>query len=1148
MKLLHFLCLWPLAAVAALDPKVGWDVAAYELTLPSDSASVSFYGTQGNGQQWSRSFAPQPGNTKLGYTYFKFANLNKWQEAEHPGDSGWYRLVEQGETRVWYDRKRDKQRQPEEIVAVPYRLWFGLRTMVYPLALGQPDVLADRVRPDGTCPLALRYAAEQLLKNQRNQPLLIPGLGDAAWLYSCGEGSNSMLELVVVRGPLVVKFEGWPLLLARTGQEFGDDPILRNVRGGCMRGDLTTYQIRPDNDGGYLDIAGIGERIAPGLREELLGMARGLVREWDRYCAVKVGTGPYFKGLYLDAGSLLPAPAVVPGSAQTHCNPNLWMSSLGLANAALPAAESLQLELRTYPAVSNSPTADQPLLNAAIGFNEDLAGYRKQTELRPEALTIAGADECVAYSATAGSSARPSCRTRLVFFRRGNVTGRVTHYCGFSQFEEKRLRPLPGDPAVALVKAVLALMAPNGGVAAQAPVPAGPGLLVATAAPDRLWSDGASTATLRFEATQADGRPAAGMALKLVVENSFVGDVATNELTTDKGGVATVEYRAGLRAGSNKVSAAGAEGLAASVVLGHGGLETAVRSSGLQFLADGATPVEVVARLLDPEGKAVASAVIEAEADERDLPASGELERRPKGADAREGWQTWAYTPPQIDPADGWKGGRVDLKFRAKRPGGGAALESPLALTLHSGSAFWVVLEKPGFAPGAQTSFRSERTHGSVTGTALAEGESGPAAVAGAKVTVYAAVAGKAQVIGSGVSGPDGAFTAPFTLEKRVAGPESLCPVEPEALALAPETQHWLEVVHTRAAALRSKGFASGTAESFAAKFTASLAAATDDPGNPRNAARLCVALRLMGEALGYLDELDDQHTQAEGWLNESLEGAVESMAKVIDLGSRVEAAQDSAVNYAAAAPELGEARSRAQAAWSGLRKRAVARFVTTAYGVMRDTYKNTSDELENREKLGLSNDSGTAEWKKWAVNKANDSYAEWMFSPAGALSTWGERRLKVELTKFLKKAYRGQYPKFFAAALEHAAGRIARGESTWAAPEKAAAVLREDFAPVAEAYRAANEAHLNRELARLDLKLAADTVGKGVAIYFAAKDVLISDPAEAKKRILESIDNADKAFAAVDTACQAYNGRQWFGVCHRARLAIAEVAVDASR
>ena len=108
--------------------------------------------------------------------------------------------------------------------------------------------------------------------------------------------------------------------------------------------------------------------------------------------------------------------------------------------------------------------------------------------------------------------------------------------------------------------------------------------------------------------------------------------------------------------------------------------------------------------------------------------------------------------------------------------------------------------------------------------------------------------------------------------------------------------------------------------------------------------------------------------------------------------------------------------------------------------------------------------------------------------------------------------------------------------------------MLRDDFAAVAETYRRANEAHLNRELARLDLKLAVDTVGKGAAIYFAVKGLAKTDPAEAKEKLLESIDQVDKAFAAVDTALQTYNGRQWFAVCHRARLAIAEVAVDAAR
>lgn len=1158
MKILRSLRLWPLVAFAALasaeqpkatvDPKLGWAVATFELTLPYESAEVTYYGRQSGDQKWTRSFKPQPGDMKFGYTWFGHGDLNVWHE-DRPGGNGWFRFVEKGETRIWYDINRDKQRQSGELATVPYKLWFAQRTMVYPLTLSDSRTPEDLPRADGFCPPALRYVEKNLMGGHRSPPEAISGIGDRAWLFADGSGTNDWKDLVVIRGPAIVLFQGQPVLLARTGEQFADDPILRNVRSGSLYGDLRKYQVRPDANGGYLDMAALADHADQAMREELLAMARDFVREWDRYLAAKVGPGPHFKGHYLDTGAFLPTAADLPGTKELFRRPDHWSSNLQLTSTAADNVELLNLDLRLFTPVDKAPTADQAVFDAAAEFADSVAQRAKYPDQRPILLQVEGVDQSAAFEISQEQDGRKIYTTRIIHFRYGNVVGQAIHSRMDFQLEQEKLRPLPGDPLVRLVLVTVAKMKQIGGgvPAAKSQEPAGPGTLSVTAKPDRLWSDGASTATLRFEAKLADGRPAAGIPLRLEVESPFVGDVAANELTTDKDGVATVEYRAGTRPGANRVIASGPEKLSAEVVLRHGGLETAVRTVGLQFLADGVTPVVVAVRLVDPDGKPVANTEIQAEVDEGEVPGRGELARTAECDEPAAGWRLWNYTLPQIEPTEGWKGGRVELKFSA-RPAGVDVLESTLALTLHSGSPFWCVVEKPGFASGAQTSFRSERSHGTLNGNAQATGESGAVPLAGAKVTVYANIGGKARAIGSGMSGPDGAFAVPFTVEKTVAGPESVCTVAPAALALAPETQHWLEVVRTKVAALRAKGYPNKAAEGFAAKFCDDLAAADDSPTNPRNAARLVVAVRLMGEALGYLDELDDQHAQAEGWLNESLEAAVDDLATVIDVGSRVEAAQDVATEYATTAPELAEARKRAKTAWNSLRKKALARFVTTAYGVMRETYKNAADELDERETLGLDNDTGTVAWKKWAVNKANDYYAEWMFAPADAIANWGEAKLKAELTKFLKNAYRGQYPKFFAAALDHAAGRIARGEATWGDPEKAAATLRGDFASVAETYRRANEAHLNRELSRLDLKLAADTVGKGAAIYFAAKEALRTNPAEAKEKILECIDRVDKAFAAVDTACQTYNGRQWFAVCHKARLAIADVAVDAAR
>ncbi len=1156
MKPLRLLHLWlALASVGAaapkpgVDPQTGWEVALFELTLPSDSAVVHYYGPQGRDPEWKRDFRPQPGDTKLGYTWFTYGDSNRWRE-DHPGHGGWFRLVENGRTRVWYDRKNDRQRQPEEIATTDYRLWFAVRMQVHPLAINDARTAADLPGPDGLCPPALRYAETKVLPVFKGRAEEVPGLGDRAWIAGYGVGSNDWLNLVVVRGPAVIQYQIQPVVSVRAGREFADDPILRNVRGGALAGDLRQFAVSPDSSSGHLDVAAMAPRVEQQLREELVGLARDFVRDWDHYCAAKVGPGLVFKGLYFDTGAILPTAADVPGTKETQSRRDLWSSSLSLSNTAKDNVEMLHLDLRMFHPATNAPTADQAMRDAAAEFADSVAQRAKYPDQKPILLQVEGVDQGAAFQMFAEQDGRRIHTTRMLHFRVGNVYGHAMHSRFDLQMENEGLRPLPGDPLVRLVLATVTKMRQVGGGApvTKPPATAGAGTLVATAAGDRLWSDGASTTTLRLVATLADGRPAAGLALKLEVGSEFVGTVAARELTTDANGVATVEYRAGMRAGTNRIVAVGPDALAAELVLRHGGLETTVRSAGLQFLADGATPVVVAARLVNPEGKPVATAEIRVEPDETEVPGRGELVRAPERDEPAQGWRLWTYTPPQVDPAEGWRGGRVELKFFAQPAGAAAELVSPLALTVHSGAPFWCVIEKAGFAASAPTRFRSERGHGTLGGAVHAAGPAGAVALQGAKVTVYADVGGQARAIGSGLSGPDGAFAVPFTVEQTVAGPESACSVEPPALVLDPETARWLKVVQANAAALRGKGFANQAAENFAVRFVADLAAADDDPANPRNAQRLVVAVRLMGEALGYLDELDDQHTQAELWLNESLEAAVEDLAKVIDLGSRVEAAQEAATEYVANAPELAQARERARIAWNRLRKKAVARFVATAYGVIRETYKNAADELETREKLGLANDTGSAAWKKWAVNKANDHYAEWMFAPADAIANWGEAKLKAELATFLRNAYRGQYPKFFAAALEHAAGRIARGEATWGDPERAAAVLRDDFAAVAEAYRRANEAHLGRELARLDFKLAVDTVGKGAAIYFAAKEAFRTNPAAAKDKILESIDRADQAFAAVDTACQTYNGRQWFAVCHKARLAIGEVAVDAAR
>lgn len=207
------------------------------------------------------------------------------------------------------------------------------------------------------------------------------------------------------------------------------------------------------------------------------------------------------------------------------------------------------------------------------------------------------------------------------------------------------------------------------------------------AARERMWSDGRSTTVLRFEVRRPDGLPAAGVRLRLDVKEPEIGDVAASEVITDSDGTAVVEYRVGTRPGSNVVAASTAEGLVATIVLHHGGLEMTVRTVRLKMDKAGMPPMAVAVRLVDPDGRPIRKAAIGAEVDEREVSGRGRLVRAPKLDDASAGWRAWNYTLPPIDLREGWKDGRIELRFFTEAPGHGVPMELVLAFTLHGRTA-----------------------------------------------------------------------------------------------------------------------------------------------------------------------------------------------------------------------------------------------------------------------------------------------------------------------------------------------------------------------------------------------------------------------------------------------------------------------------
>lgn len=255
MKLLRLLCLWPVAAIAAVDLNNAWAPTVAALTLaPASSAETGRDGADTAGQV----AAPQPGDVKLGYTFFQAGEAPKWHP-NAPGRSGWFRLVESGEVEVWCDQDGDKQPQPEEVMIVSSRLWFAHRAQVATVTGAELPAAGGG---DGT--------------------EAVPELGDRAWFVAEGRGEAAWLGLMVVRGGVAMRFEGQPVLTVCAGPEFDDDPILRSVAGGALCGDLRAYAIRPDSVNGFLDVAARAPRVEQLLRGELVAMARKVLREWDR--------------------------------------------------------------------------------------------------------------------------------------------------------------------------------------------------------------------------------------------------------------------------------------------------------------------------------------------------------------------------------------------------------------------------------------------------------------------------------------------------------------------------------------------------------------------------------------------------------------------------------------------------------------------------------------------------------------------------------------------------------------------------------------------------------------------------------------------------------------------------------------------------
>lgn len=1103
------------------DSMAGYEVAGYEIVLTGDSWVSHLYDHKG--KVGERDFRPKAGAQKLGYTYFDYPP-GTWV-LDHPLNRGWHRLITAGTTPYWNDRNGDHRQQPEELSQVPYQMWSQIRTRFLLTTIDEVHKPEDLPSLNGNYPPARRYV-EKNMANELHE--FLPGLGDAAWYDTKGSYANQWQSVVVIRGPAILEIEGTPLLSLGTGP---GTPLTNITTGARQQGDLRKLQASPDSSG-YLGMTALADRFEPLVRNEIVDMARDFVKNWDAYLKVKVGPGPHFKGHYLNSADLLPTAAELPGTSLKAERRDIWSSTAQLFNPAASDSDTLMIDITAWGVSSNMPWANSINAKARDEFETHADGLKKQENVTLTNPVIAGLDD-VLQAQTVGKdpNGQITYRTTVLVFRVGNVKGSVMHYCGDYWFRDHpTAKPLLDQPMTAL----RAIAARAAGLTPSATT--GEATLSVKATPAELWADGQATVKLHIETKAASGAPLGGIPLEFAVSDSILGQTEQDRVTTDTAGRAEMDYRVHTKPGTNTIAVTGA-GLTAKTEIRQGGIETIVRTPGLQFLADGSTPIEVSARLLDPEGRPVPTAVLDLQPDESELPERGQAEPVDRPRFSAEGWTTFTYTPPLISPDTGWRGGRITLTATNRPSGNAPALAVTHDLTLHSGASFWLVIGKPGYAKGVKTPFSLARRNGTVTGQVLAQTPTGPAPLMAARVEVHALENGHDVLLNFSPTSADGRFSVEFALEK-MAGASAQVTALPAILSLDPETQHWLDVGRQAADRLKAKGYPSPDAEEFLQNFPRDLAASSEDPTLPRNCTRLVTAAQLMGQSLGYFDELDDQHSQAMGWLIASLESGVDSLAKVVGISDKVKSAQQGLADYYRANPSLAPLRDSVNNRWADLKRNAVGSFLTTAYGALDEVYSTELPEEDS---------SSDASWRKWIKNKADEKlFASWVFNPVGSSGEALEQKFKTDLLAFLKRSYLGDYPTLVTAALNHLTSRIGRGDFSWENPDQAASVLRETFAAQAAAYTRANTTALNRELTRLDLKLAADTVGKGAAIYFTAKEAVKGDPAEFQAKIEEAMDNVDSAVAVFDTAYQTYNGQQWFAVCHRARVALADIALDA--
>jgi hypothetical protein len=1082
-----------LAAIAA------WPAAAAEMSLNEMTKAFVFPDK------------PAAGTTLYGATFY--AEPSSQQRAtDAPQYSGWCIVAEEGTARYINRSKGPQQRA--------FRVWYQVTAYSH---------MADYARAEYLPGRPGKYKAGQKFLDQfpadnsgmpyvKREAAIGDGaiIGEAPYRTLChttAGGLNINVD-VICR----VQIGGW--------ESIGPADIAKTV---------TTKNY----DGEWAEGAALVQRFQRhhARRGEVAeGIARQIVAAWLPYANRKIGPGPDFKGLYLDARQYMFQPKDMPQGfrctnwsdenfKQVMAQPSMGPSTYYLREAnkgtATYAAESLDISI-----ILSGPHFQKPIDHVLADAHDE---FTKQPSTAAKTIaqpltTLRGADEAKMVRLPDDAD------RRYVVARRCNAVITV---------QGSLLRGDYTEQTIAMAQRVLdRFMAGDKG---RQPEPSGPPRIQLAAEPAALWADGRSTARIRLTCTDASGR---GLPGKFTLTATGDGSLRDAELSTAASGTAETVYTAGTRPGTAAVTATSPAG-SAKVEITEGGLSIAPeKPEQANLLADGTSAVVLIVRGIGVNGKALAGQAIQVTADESRLPARGVLDPQTVTL-AADGTARVTYRAPAISPTTGFRMDNVYVSAAAAARGG-AALRSDYRVQVYAGEVAYLVFEKTGFVPGVRWPVALPARNTTVRGKAQARGYSlqqAPLAYA----TVYAVFGANPAPQPVGKTDAEGNFAVRIVGDPMSSREGEVALPEPIIINLDADFARALTEATEALTALRGRGVTTRGPSLYLYRLPVQVAVANpeakdlkDTPQGLRN-----IGMRMTRHVV-HVKLIYERQVEDLVWFMQSAEPVVEQLTELLNGMQELEKA---------AKEKLGEKFD--SAVWVKMKKTVVGRVLRTLNAWQkRSTYtlrqwdKKLQDSAEKnaklREAVGAEEESeeGLPAWGRWLLH--------WATQPADAALSDAQKATGTDDTaKSVKSAVGNAINSILrddieAAMKAHAsqlltqAGQMAeRGEvaaEDFAGPAERAKTL---FADYQSRHDKVNIDNLNRELYRLDARLFMDTVVKGVYIYVNIKDFAAGGLAaiksldreklaEIQKSVTEGGDKVNTAAKCLDTAFEVYKGKFW--------------------